>query len=412
MAGYCFSKWSKFLFNGDKVIIGNGYSGKWTKITKECYEIVKEGIEKEYSINQVLEFFTDPEDKLYLTELFECLQKIDVIKEAGKIEEEPSIGVVIGITQKCNLKCRHCFVSASPEISQELSYDDVISIINKLTSIDCTSITFTGGEPLCHEKFLQILEYTRKNYKGTISLMTNGTLISNENVKQIIKNVDRIDISIDGINEDTCSKIRGQGVFNKVINTIHLLHSYDFTEISLSMVMTKENSKYADQFDELNKELGTKPLKRLFSPVGRGERNKEEFKTQIEPKERKAMDVTKARQLLKVCHCGALTRTLYISYDGNLYPCNTLDKPKYALGNIYDFLRQDDFLERCRHRSNTGYMNLQSIYPENYDKCKDCNVNLFCWECVHLIDMWKTGNIEITDCSQRQSDLQEIIWND
>lgn len=124
MAGYCFSKWSKFLFNGDKVIIGNGYSGKWTKITKECYEIVKEGIEKEYSINQVLEFFTDPEDKLYLTELFECLQKIDVIKEAGKIEEEPSIGVVIGITQKCNLKCRHCFVSASPEISQELSYDD------------------------------------------------------------------------------------------------------------------------------------------------------------------------------------------------------------------------------------------------------------------------------------------------
>lgn len=44
--------------------------------------------------------------------------------------------------------------------------------------------------------FLTILGYLRSIYNGKITLMTNGTLITPKNVKEIVSQIDSIDISI------------------------------------------------------------------------------------------------------------------------------------------------------------------------------------------------------------------------
>lgn len=41
----------------------------------------------------------------------------------------------------------------------------------------------------------------KKNYDGKITVMTNATLINKNNVSFIVKNIDEINISIDGIDE-------------------------------------------------------------------------------------------------------------------------------------------------------------------------------------------------------------------
>lgn len=216
--------------------------------------------------------------------------------------------------------------------------------MDKICKSKVEYLAFTGGEPLVRRDILEILRYTRNHFLGKICLMTNGTLITNENVKEIVGCVDSIDISIDGVDEETCSQIRGKNVFNKVIHAIELLHEEGFTKISLSMVLTKENIIYEKKFDELNKKLGTSPMKRKFSPIGRGAENREKFEIKLDLNEKPILDIKAAQQEVSICHCGALTRTLYIGYDGYIYPCNTLDRKEYSLGKLKSMIQLMHFM--------------------------------------------------------------------
>ena len=50
MDRYVFCKNVKVLFNEKKVIIGNALTGHWIKISKECYDIIQEGIQKKMCV--------------------------------------------------------------------------------------------------------------------------------------------------------------------------------------------------------------------------------------------------------------------------------------------------------------------------------------------------------------------------
>lgn len=50
--------------------------------------------------------------------------------------------------------------------------------------------------------------------------MTNGTLIIPKNVEEIVSQIDSLDISLDGADEESCAVIRGKGVFEKVVSSI------------------------------------------------------------------------------------------------------------------------------------------------------------------------------------------------
>ena len=81
----------------------------------------------------------------------------------------------------------------------------------------------------------------------------------------IIEKVNNIDISLDGADEESCSVIRGKGVFDRVVNNIDILKQKGFENISLSMVLSNNNLRYAQQFFELNRKLHTFPMLRALS---------------------------------------------------------------------------------------------------------------------------------------------------
>lgn len=132
---------------------------------------------------------------------------------------------------------------------------------------------------------VDILHYAKQNFSGKLSLMINGTLFNPENVCEIVKLVSSIDISIDGVDEESCSVIRGSGTFDKVINSIHLLKESEFNNITLSMVLSENNVNLSDRFFELNENLGTRPMPRVLSLTGRAEKNRELLRTKFTDEE-------------------------------------------------------------------------------------------------------------------------------
>lgn len=401
---------AKYMFNGDKVIIFNRTNRQWLKISKECYDILMQ-YNGNYTIQTLMDNLADDDDRIYLKKVLEALSDMKILGEKTKRKLHD---VSFAISNRCNLSCKHCMVNAESCSTSECFNTEQIKIgLSKIIDSNPEIIVITGGEPLVRKDFAEIITYLRERFDGEISLMTNGTLINETNVKLICKCVDSISISLDGANEETVSLIRGRGVFNKVKNAINLLHKNSFSKISLSMVITADNALYVDDFFSLCKELKCKPLLRALSLTGQAEKNKKLLTTRQITKENAVatadIDRNKERQSFYTCSCNAGTTTLTIEKDGGIYPCNLFVEPEYCLGNILSIKSIDDILQKKETEFISDCLN--EFEPDRVSECKNCNISYFCWSCLHEIkDLKESGTLK-DRCKYNKQYLQKV-WEE
>ena len=106
------------------------------------------------------------------------------------------------ITGKCNLNCLHCFnAKDNAPLNTELSYEDITNILDQAEGIGVHAFTLTGGEPLVHRRFLDIVKAIYQRNMIVFELNTNGLLITQEMLDAFkeIGCFPLIKISFDGI---------------------------------------------------------------------------------------------------------------------------------------------------------------------------------------------------------------------
>ncbi len=93
--------------------------------------------------------------------------------------------IQIQITGCCNMNCQHC--RAARQLRQDMSIDQIVKIIRfaRQFSPNYKEIVLSGGEPLMHRKFADILRKVRKNGGEFITLITNGSLLTSEHLALI-----------------------------------------------------------------------------------------------------------------------------------------------------------------------------------------------------------------------------------
>ena len=62
--------------------------------------------------------------------------------------------VVWNITQRCNLKCKHCYAAGVADVSQELTHEEALRAIDGFAAFGCPVLLFSGGEPFIREDIL------------------------------------------------------------------------------------------------------------------------------------------------------------------------------------------------------------------------------------------------------------------
>lgn len=394
----------RFLENDNRIILIN-LRGEWLKISKECFQILNEAIQKEMSRTLLLSVFESNEDCMYFSKLLTKLSDMQILEDKTFAKENPKLNIYWVITNRCNLKCAHCCISANEYIVEDnFSTSEMFNIADKIIELNPYSITISGGEPLVREDVYEILQYLSSKYNGIIILMSNGILIDESTVCQITPYVTNIDISIDGIDEESCSLIRGKGVFSRALKSVELLQQHNFNKISLSMVFGSKNMYMLDDFIELNKKHNTKAVPRLFAALGRGENVTDIY---IEKKlpdtsfEELSLTDGSISKDLTAGRCDAINNGFTIDYTGLIYPCSLLIRDKYIIGDI----KEIDSLKKwyCSRQFNkNNYDNFLELYPQNFPKCKECNVNVFCWGCLEVLD--RLSN----DCAQWERKCKRI----
>ena len=164
-----------------------------------------------------------------------------ISRKTGKAYYKPLFTEIM-LSRKCNLNCIHCCVDKKfPE--KALNTEEYFKIIDELSSWGLRQFSLSGGEPFCTPSIEKILEYaSHKNMD--IGFATNGTLLTQENLRTIIRSrVNRITISLEG-RESIHDLIRGKGVFKKAIRSIEKLvlikKKYGYPDVRLNMVVLKQ----------------------------------------------------------------------------------------------------------------------------------------------------------------------------
>lgn len=107
----------------------------------------------------------------------------------------------IELTNKCNLSCSHCFASSLPENKQEMTKETAMKVIFEAVEMGVYWLNISGGETILYPDLFDILEYA-VNLPVSISLLTNGTLWTEDHIAKLLK-VDpekkiTIQVSLDG----------------------------------------------------------------------------------------------------------------------------------------------------------------------------------------------------------------------
>lgn len=204
----------------DMVIVGNiRTDGRWIRLPKQVYEYVKYLIFSSDMLQEI-ESFESEEKKFYK----DTIQKLFDIKVLVDKEEETELeSVSLELTTNCNLRCKHCCVSAGSMPVMNLEKEKCFAVVDWAEKNKIKDLTFTGGEPLMHPEFSEILRYAHTKYSGTIGMITNLTLLTERLAEEILCTVDNISISLDGYDEKSIDFIRGKGVFKNIQNKIKLL---------------------------------------------------------------------------------------------------------------------------------------------------------------------------------------------
>ena len=119
------------------------------------------------------------------------------------------------IVKPCNMNCKFCYATFSDlRVTNQLSKFDAFKILDKLKEAGLQKITFAGGEPLLYKWIYEVIVYS-KTIGLTTSIISNGSLLTDDLLKKFNRKLDWIGISIDSINETT-NRLIGRTYKNKI----------------------------------------------------------------------------------------------------------------------------------------------------------------------------------------------------
>lgn len=163
--------------------------------------------------------------------------------------------VSFDITNKCNLRCLHCFNSSGENdvVKNELSDEEVLSFIRSLVPMQLYNVCFCGGETLIRKDLLCKCIKELKPSGTHCSMVTNGILATDETIMELEQTgLDAIQFSLDGM-EAAHDKLRNKtGVYASVMRAIHFV--INNTNLHLSIAFTPTNFNL-DDFEIVYEEL-------------------------------------------------------------------------------------------------------------------------------------------------------------
>lgn len=168
------------------------------------------------------------------------------------------------ITDRCNLRCKHCYRSNR---INEITREEADLIIEELYKNKVGCVALTGGEPCLAQEFIYIVELLHEKGIKT-EIATNGYYITDDMINMFKKNqISIIQISVDGYNKKVNDFIRGAGTFEIIKNNIKLLLDNGI-KVVIAHTLNHYNCRYMDYMVNFFHEIKATALRfEVYIPI-------------------------------------------------------------------------------------------------------------------------------------------------
>ncbi len=195
----------------------------------------------------------------------------------------------VSVTDRCNLRCQYCMPAEGISLKKHediLELEEIAKIAEVGKKLGIKKIRLTGGEPLVRLDIEDLISSLNKIGFEDISMTTNGVLLSKKADKLKKAGLDRVNISLDTLDEKKYEEITRRDHFKDVMEGINTALEYNFSPVKLNVVVINGfNDKEVLNFAKLTKDRELHVRFIEYMPLG-GDVEKKKFINMKEVKDK------------------------------------------------------------------------------------------------------------------------------
>lgn len=405
----------KYKLNGYNIVL-DVHSNAIHVFDEVAYEIVSDY--EELSLTEIVKKYKEQFSKEDIKTAYgEIKELVDSGKLYSKDVEAETLEKVVNretvvkalclhIAHDCNLKCEYCFAEEGEYhgmrslMTSEVGKKALDLLIEKSGSRKNLEVDLFGGEPLINFGVVkEIVDYGRElekttNKKFRFTLTTNGTLLKNDDIDYIVKNMSNVVLSIDGrkeVNDRVRYDYNNKGTYDKIVDVFkEVAEKRNQKDYYVRGTFTRYNLDFAKDVMHLAdlgfKQISVEPVVTdIEMPYSIRE---EDLPIIFEEYEKLANMIIESRKdgkwfnffhfminlnhgpclIKRVVGCGAGSEYLAVTPTGELYPCHQfVGIDEYLLGDVNKGIVNE---------VTTTEFSACNIYAK--DECRKCWNKFYC----------------------------------
>lgn len=373
---------------------------------KEKADIINE-LKGKYDEEEIAEAY-DEIQELVKEEVLYSPDQYEEIAQSSMDDRDYIKAVCLNIIHGCNLRCKYCFADEGEYhgnkgvMSVETAKKAIDYVVKRSGPRKNIEIDLFGGEPtLIMDTIKEIIKYARENEAKwnkniRFTMTTNATLLNDEIMEFMDKEMGNIILSLDGrkeVNDRVRIKPDGSGSYDDILPNIKKMISkrtkgktyyvrgtftrdnvdfYEdvvsmlnegFREISIEPVVLEEGHPLAIREEDLPEIFAN--YDKLYNEMAKRKREgKDEFTFY-----HFNIDLQGGPCVYKrISGCGSGFEYVAITPQGDVYPCHQfVGKEEYKLGSIFDDTYDAELGKKFKKAN---------IY--NKPKCRECWARFYC----------------------------------
>ena len=146
----------------------------------------------------------------------------------------------ISVTDRCNLRCFYCMPEENVRFKPRgeiLTFEEIHRFARVVARLGINKLRITGGEPLVRSDLPKLIEKLAALPEiDDIAMTTNGLLLADQARALASAGLQRVNISLDGLSEETFQAIARRKGLDRVLEGIFAARQAGFAEIRLNAV--------------------------------------------------------------------------------------------------------------------------------------------------------------------------------
>jgi radical SAM protein with 4Fe4S-binding SPASM domain len=292
---------------------------------------------------------------------------------------------MIEVSRACNLRCPVCPVgNGSARTYPPMPAELFRHIVDQTCTFVQELLLHNFGEPLLHPHIVSFVAYAKERGIRHVKMHTNGLLLSAEIAAGLVEaGLDKLKVSLDGVDQATYERYRKGGNFLALIENISRLREIrerlgsSRPLIQAQCIVMRHNEGRITEFEALAKRIGADQVKfKTFNALLSGEKGFSEGRSMI-PEDSRLQRYTDGnagtiRSRYKLSRCTWPWDCLVVNADGTVVPCCYDFNADHRIGSV----RDEPFRSWWSTPERRAFRRILRSAPQSISLCSRCPVGI------------------------------------